>query len=631
MNEVTTDISVPAILALRAALSSRPMLGFDTSQWADGDLRGAKAAFVGFTSGLVVTNTNDTGAGSLRQAITQANTDGGNGQLDQITFAPSLAGQTITVASTLTITQGMIIDGAISGSPGVTVSGGGAVGVFTVNESANAAQVNINNLGVSNGNSTGATGASGAAPDANGTAGGNSAGGIYLRSGNLSLFNDAFTNNAATGGTGGNAGPPSMNGGPKGVGGVGGSAAGAVFVEQGATIQANTLVFSGNTATGGTGGFSFGPTAIAGTGYSNSNNATVNNAAACFTSGTLIRTIRGDVAVEDLVVGDLTVTTSGEHRAIRWIGSRRLVIHLATDPAIVMPVRIRAGALGDDRPTRDLLVSPGHAICLDILGEVLIPAYALVNGTTITQQDVDTVTYWHVELDSHDILIAEGQPAESYLEMGNRGFFATSDVIALDATPDADTATRTFADFCRPYVADGAVLDAVRAQVQARAERLGWRLDDAPWAGMHLMVDGVRIEADKHGLTARFVLPAASKDVWLVSEVSAPCAISSNRDPRRLGLCIHRITVDDGVGEKRSVALDDPRLCVGFHQCEQGVRRWTTGRSWLPAELFAGCRGTVFLRLDLAAPALPRWIAPEAADLAIEDLPAAPRLKLVAA
>ena len=45
---------------------------------------------------------------------------------------------------------------------------------------------------------------------------------------------------------------------------------------------------------------------------------------------------------------------------------------------------------------------------------------ALVNGTTITQVEVDEVTYWHVELDSHDVILAEGPPAESYLEMGNR-------------------------------------------------------------------------------------------------------------------------------------------------------------------------------------------------------------------
>ncbi|WP_187272611.1 Hint domain-containing protein [Methylobacterium sp. WL9] len=350
----------------------------------------------------------------------------------------------------------------------------------------------------------------------------------------------------------------------------------------------------------------------------------------CFVTGTLIQTTRGDVAVEDLAVGDLTVTASGAQRPIRWIGSRTIDCTRHPRPAEILPVRIAAGAFAENRPSRDLLVSPGHSLCFDVLGEVLIPASSLVNGTTITHQDVETVTYWHVQLDSHDILIANGQPAESYLDMGNRSFFADGDVVALDATPDADAAARTHADFCRPFHAGGALVDAVRGQVQARAERLGWRHDDAPWADMHMMVDGERIDADTHGLGARFVLPASAKDVWLISQTSVPCEVSSNPDPRRLGLCIQGITIDDGVGDKRSVALDDPLLCLGFHDCEEGVRRWTAGRSRLPAALFDGCRGTVFLRIELVRHALPRWVAPEAA-VAVETMRGAPLLSLVAA
>ena len=64
-----------------------------------------------------------------------------------------------------------------------------------------------------------------------------------------------------------------------------------------------------------------------------------------------------------------------------------------------------------------------HAICVDILGKVLIPAGVLIDGTSVRQLEVDVVTYWHVELDSHDILLAENLPCESYLDLGNRGFF----------------------------------------------------------------------------------------------------------------------------------------------------------------------------------------------------------------
>ena len=131
-----------------------------------------------------------------------------------------------------------------------------------------------------------------------------------------------------------------------------------------------------------------------------------------------------------------------------------------------MPVRIVAHALGEGRPSRDLFVSPGHGICVELMGEILIPAGALVNGTTIRQEDVDAVTYWHIELDSHDVILAEDLPAESYLDMGNRAFFA-DDVVALNAAPDAKVVTH--ADFCRPFVANGPLIEAVKARLQERA------------------------------------------------------------------------------------------------------------------------------------------------------------------
>ena len=190
----------------------------------------------------------------------------------------------------------------------------------------------------------------------------------------------------------------------------------------------------------------------------------------CFASGTQIRTARGDVPVEGLVIGDLVVTASGATRPIQWLGSRTLDCRHHPRPADVMPVRIAAGTFGEGRPTRDLWMSPGHSVCLDILGEALIPAIALVDGTAIAQVEVDEVTYWHVELDCHDVILADGLPAESYLEMGNRTFFAAGDVVALHASPDARVVTH--ADFCRPFVSGGPLLEAVKARLKKRAGQL---------------------------------------------------------------------------------------------------------------------------------------------------------------
>ena len=201
----------------------------------------------------------------------------------------------------------------------------------------------------------------------------------------------------------------------------------------------------------------------------NSPSGTVTETAVvCFAAGTLITTARGQVAVERLSAGDMAVTASGEHRPIRWIGHRTVDCRRHSRPQDVMPVRIAAHAFGGDRPSRDLVVSPGHALCIEASGEVLIPAFALVNGTTVVQGHADTVTYWHVELDEHSILFAENMPAESYIEMGNRSFFAEAAVVDIAAVPEGSL--RTHANFCRPFHASGALVDAVRNQMRRRAE-----------------------------------------------------------------------------------------------------------------------------------------------------------------
>lgn len=340
----------------------------------------------------------------------------------------------------------------------------------------------------------------------------------------------------------------------------------------------------------------------------------------CYVTGTRIRTARGEVAVEDLAVGDLAVTASGAERPIRWIGHRTVECARYSDPCTAWPVRIAAHAFGDGKPARDLRVSPAHALCLDLLGEVLIPANALVNGTTITQEPVERVTYWHVELDSHDILMAENMPAESYLDLSNRGFFVEADTIDLTLGPDAPAAHGT-ADFCRPFHASGPLIDLVRARLQERAEAEGWRLAEAPWADLHLVADGQVIHPDVEGLTARFVLPAEARDVTLVSQAGPPVHVADGMtDLRRLGVSLAALTIDDGLTGTRAIALDDARLGAGFYAVEGDgtvLWRWTDGAALLPASLWAGCRGTVFLRLTLTHAAPQRWVGPrEGADAA---------------
>jgi hypothetical protein len=97
-------------------------------------------------------------------------------------------------------------------------------------------------------------------------------------------------------------------------------------------------------------------------------------------------------------------------------------------------VRVAAGAFGPRQPCRDLVLSPDHAV----FGEdVLVPVKYLINGSTVRREPRETVTYWHVELDRHDLLLAEGLAVESYLDTGTGGSFSGHG----DAQRPADPAT----------------------------------------------------------------------------------------------------------------------------------------------------------------------------------------------
>jgi len=155
----------------------------------------------------------------------------------------------------------------------------------------------------------------------------------------------------------------------------------------------------------------------------------------CFAACTRIATPRGLIAVERLCAGDEVLTVSGAHRPIKWIGHRRVECRRHPLPERVWPVRIAAHAFGQGRPQRTLLLSPDHSVFVE---GVLIPIRFLINGTTIEQIELDGIYYYHLELASHDVVLAEGLPTETYLETGGRPAFENADVTQLhpEFTPD---------------------------------------------------------------------------------------------------------------------------------------------------------------------------------------------------
>jgi hypothetical protein len=114
-------------------------------------------------------------------------------------------------------------------------------------------------------------------------------------------------------------------------------------------------------------------------------------------------------------------------------------------------------------PHRDLVLSPDHSVFVD---DVLIPIKHLLNGQSIVQEQVDTITYFHIELGEHDILLADGMHAESYLEDGARGAFDNADGAVGQKS---DFARRRWEAWgCAPLVLTGPKLAAVAERLRAR-------------------------------------------------------------------------------------------------------------------------------------------------------------------
>lgn len=184
----------------------------------------------------------------------------------------------------------------------------------------------------------------------------------------------------------------------------------------------------------------------------------------CLLVGTRLRTPRGEVPVEALKIGDLVVTNDGTAKAIRWIG-RTVFDRSGQTPWMegVRPVRIAKDAIGAGLPHRDLFLSRGHLLYLN---GVLIPAGDLVNGRTITivHPDTDRLEYYHIELDRHDVLLAEGLPCESLLASAeSRGTFGNA-----GEQPDLAASLPAAAmALCAPLAAQNGGRSALRSRLRS--------------------------------------------------------------------------------------------------------------------------------------------------------------------
>ena len=333
----------------------------------------------------------------------------------------------------------------------------------------------------------------------------------------------------------------------------------------------------------------------------------------CFRAGTAIATPAGEKRVEDLAPGDLVLTANGDEKpeAVRWIGRRHVDCRHHPDTRKVWPVRIRAGAFGGGLPHRDLWLSPDHAVRVD---DGLVPIKLLVNNALIQQIPMDEVTYYHIELTRHDVVLAEGLPAESYLDTGNRHTFenAGAPMLLHPFMDHAGEQARRAAGSCLPLICGAAEVEPIWRRLAAHAVAMGAPL---PMAGadedpLLCIRTGGRIfrPVSRRGQQYLFAIPRLRKDARILSRDAVPADVKPwTGDGRQLGVAINRITIR-GPRDHINIALDDPRLTDGWWAPEPqdvSVSRWTHGDAVLP---FEGDRviveisvcGTLPYRLDTA-------------------------------
>ena len=316
----------------------------------------------------------------------------------------------------------------------------------------------------------------------------------------------------------------------------------------------------------------------------------------CFRHGTRLLTPSGLRPVETLSEGDEVITLRGEVRQIAWRGRRRIDCRRHPVPESVLPVLIEKDAFGVGQPCRDLHLSPDHAIWID---GSLVEIKRLINGLSIRQVTVPTVTYYHVELESHDVVLAEMLPAETYLDCGNRFQFEDGDA-TISLFPDFGALARDPGRLYAPVVDGGPDLARIRAGLQYRVAS---RCIRQKAGNFQVVADGKTVapvwSADRHRI---YRLPPAPCDLKLLSTASRPAELDpASEDWRWLG-----IAICDAVLDGDPVDIAAPFFGRGFHGPEHagdGWFRWTDGTATMDA---AGARELAFTVRAVA----PVWDVP---------------------
>ncbi|MFT9064276.1 MAG: Hint domain-containing protein [Acetobacter persici] len=334
----------------------------------------------------------------------------------------------------------------------------------------------------------------------------------------------------------------------------------------------------------------------------------------CFLSGSMIRTCNGDVAVEDLRIGDQIVACDWKNkkdvlRPVVWVGKARATVRPGLhDDEAGYPVRVLKDAVSDGVPYKDMLITAEH--CLFFKGK-FVPVRMLVNGASIFyDKSITSYDYYHVETEQHSVITADGMLTESYLDTGNRSSFRQEGrVVALHGT-------------ARTWEKDaGASLCVDRAFVEPLFRMLEWREDSVAGCQTSANAPALTQDPDLYLVTETdalvrpmrkaahhysFMLPPGTQSVRIVSRTSRPADVTGPfvDDRRSMGVAVADIHLFCAKSQHDISAHRQAVKPAGWYPSEGAQCVWTNGDAELPLGdyLTEGKMGILSLQILAAGP-----------------------------
>ncbi|EUK18064.1 Hint domain-containing protein [Commensalibacter papalotli (ex Servin-Garciduenas et al. 2014)] len=316
----------------------------------------------------------------------------------------------------------------------------------------------------------------------------------------------------------------------------------------------------------------------------------------CFLAGSMIKTLEGEIAVEDIRIGDKILSFNWQQnkedvQSVRWVGNKTVKVNPTLhDDEAGYPVRILKDAIAEGIPCKDLLITPEH--CLFFNGK-FTPARMFVNGYSIFYDySITNYTYYHFETEEHSVIWANGVLTESYLDTGNQTQFNQHGDCAILIRPKK---TKTWGkDAGAPLMVDRSYVEPLYHTLLQRAIKMDLpmmqdkkQLTHDP--DFHLITqDGLTIEPISH-FQGRYIFPLPDeniKSVYLVSRTSRLNDIDGPFEDNRheLGISVGSIQIVSAayniqvINMTNHLTQDD---LPGWHTLEQQPCRWTKGKALL--------------------------------------------------